>query len=91
MAYEDVLGRALDAADNAGKIDYDDNKSVRDFINVFDEFLIDENGEPLDHFPSADEIRETQGKEAVGDWIEFLNEYGLWDEFREDWEQYGKT
>jgi hypothetical protein len=84
VAYEDVLGRALDEAYNRGTIDYDHPDSVERLRDDFGEIAFDKEGNPLDHFPSADEIDPRDWK----DWLDFLDEYELWEEFRDEWERY---
>jgi hypothetical protein len=87
MSYEGELERALDEAENQGTINRDDADQVADFRDEFDYLMTDEEGNSREHFPSADEVDE----QRRGEWIEFLNDYDLWEEFREDWEDYEKA
>lgn len=78
----------VDAAEEKGTIpedrddpDYDErHQDLRDDFN-------DLFGDDLDHFPSADEIPEEQW----ADWIAFMDEYDLWDEYRDQWEDYERA
>lgn len=79
MAYDDDLGRALDEADNRGTIDFDNEDSVRDFTDRFSDLMGDR-----EEVPDASQL----SKEEQDEWMEFFDEYELWDEFREDWERY---
>ena len=63
-------------------IDLDDIDSMLDFRSTFDDLM----GE-RDHFPNAQELSEEEREE----FIEFLDEYDLWDEFRDEWEDYEKA
>ncbi len=78
MAFEDVYERALEEAEQQGTIDFDDTERMQEFREDFDALM-----EGRDHFPSAEEV----GEENWDNWIDFLNEYDLWEEFREDWEK----
>lgn len=84
MSYNDLLGEALDEADNRGIIDYDDRDSVDDFTKEFEDLMRDENGDLRDEFPSADELSEDE-RERFMDW---LDENEMWDAFRDEWEDY---
>ena len=84
MAYADVYKRAFEGADERATIDIDDIDSVQEFEAEFEAFMTDPDGQLYDHFPSAQEV----GREEWDNYILFLDDYELWDVFRDEWEDY---
>lgn len=83
----DIVDDYLEITINKGIINADDTDSQEDFRDAMYDAFRDENGDFPDHFPNAREVDEKEWKDI----LDFFDEYDLWEDVREDWEDYEKA
>lgn len=70
-----------------GVVDFDDRDTHREFNDALSDLYNEAGLDDFDAIPSADDIPEDQWD----DWIAFFDYYDLWDDVRDDWEDYEKA
>lgn len=83
MAYDDIFEDARATAEERATLDFDDPEERAAFEKAFNDIMVDEDGNLRDSFPSASDV----DPKDYPDIFDFLDEYDLWDEFRDDWEE----
>jgi len=86
MPYDEDFDRAVTEAEERGTLDYSDEDERQAFNDALNDLLHDEDGNERG-FPSAGDVDPEEWQE----FMDFMDEYDLWDEFRDEWEDYEKA